>query len=77
MGKKTTEVISKLELAELRKDKSRLDWLADPANNIGNVQLPTDCVCRNPHSLRDAIDDAMGAAIGFPRTSAGGNFTIP
>lgn len=45
--------------AELGKDKQRLDWLANPANMIGNVQLPTHCVERNPHSLRDAIDDAM------------------
>ena len=43
----------------LRKDKSRLDWLADVNNTIGNVQLPRDIVERNLHSLRDAIDEAM------------------
>ena len=47
------------ELEELRKDKARLDWLADPSNMIGNVTLPTECVQRNPCSLRAAIDDAM------------------
>lgn len=40
-------------------DKRRLDWLGDPNNPIGCVQLPTACVERNLHSLRDAIDDAM------------------
>ncbi len=44
---------------KLRKDAERLDWLADPTNRIGNVQLPRECVERNPHSLRDAIDDAI------------------
>ena len=44
---------------ELLKDKSRLDWLADVNNNIGNVQLPRDIVERNLHSMRDAIDEAM------------------
>ena len=47
------------ENAELRKDKERLDWLADVNNDIGNVQLPRDIVERNLHSMRDAIDDAM------------------
>lgn len=47
------------EVQALRKDAKRLDWLADPENNIGNVQLPSECVERNTHSLRDAIDDAM------------------
>ena len=40
-------------------DMVRLDWLADRENEIGNVQLPTECVTRNLHSLRAAIDDAM------------------
>ena len=48
------------EIAELRKDCARLDWLADPGNNIGIVQLPIDCVKNNIHSLRAAIDAAMG-----------------
>jgi len=44
-------------------DSKRLDWLADPGNTIGNVQLPKDCVENNLHSLRDAIDAAMAADI--------------
>ena len=47
------------ELNDLRKDKARLDWLADVNNTIGNVQLPRDIVERNLHSMRDAIDEAM------------------
>lgn len=46
-------------IRELSADKARLDWLADPANGCGAVQLPTECVERNLGSLRDAIDDAM------------------
>ena len=48
------------EIERLQRDAARLDWLADVENTIGNVQLPTACVERNVHSLRDAIDDAMG-----------------
>ena len=44
---------------EARKDTVRIDWLADPDNAIGSVQLPTACVLENLHSLRDAIDAAM------------------
>jgi hypothetical protein len=40
-------------------DAEMLDWLADKSQTIGNVQLPTECVLRNPHSLRAAIEDAM------------------
>ena len=47
------------ELAELRKDKARLDWLADKNNEIGNVILPAHCVRNNLTSMRDAIDAAM------------------
>lgn len=47
------------ETGELEKDKARLDWLADPENQIGNVQLPTGAVMGNLHSLRAAIDAAM------------------
>jgi len=57
MNKHTQE-----ELDKLLKDKSRLDWLADANNTIGNVQLPRDIVERNLHSLRDAIDEAMDAS---------------
>lgn len=37
----------------------RLDWLADPANKIGSVILPTECVEQHLDSMRDAIDAAM------------------
>ena len=47
------------ENAELRKDKERLDWLADPAQNVGDLILLRDIVERNLHSMRDAIDEAM------------------
>jgi hypothetical protein len=50
------------ERAELVRDRERLDWLADPDNTIGNVQLPLKCVTANVHSLRDAIDAARGEA---------------
>ena len=42
-------------------DTVRLDWLADPANKIGSVSLPAECVERHLDSLRDAIDAAMQA----------------
>ena len=47
------------ENVELRKDKARIDWLADPAQNIGDLTLPRDIVERNLHSMRAAIDEAM------------------
>lgn len=47
---------------EQAKDTQRIDWLADVNNKIGNVQLPTACVEKNPHSLRAAIDAAMISA---------------
>ena len=47
------------ELNDLRKDKLRLDWLADVNNKIGNVSLPIAIVERNLSSLRDGIDEAM------------------
>ena len=47
------------ETIELKKDKARLDWLADKDQIIGNVQLPTECVRQNFESLRAAIDCAM------------------
>ena len=40
-------------------DTVRLDWLADPANKIGSVLLPAECVEQHLDSLRDAIDAAM------------------
>ena len=52
-------VLQSPEVQALKRDKERLDWLADPKNNLGKVQLPRICVERNPHSLRDAIDAAM------------------
>jgi len=46
-------------IRKLEEDKKRIDWLADKDNEIGNIQLPTECVESNLSSLRDAIDDAM------------------
>ena len=40
-------------------DTERIDWLADPANKIGSVILPTECVEQHLDSMRDAIDAAM------------------
>ena len=40
-------------------DTVRLDWLADPANKIGSVILPTECMEQHLDSMRDAIDAAM------------------
>ena len=40
-------------------DTARLDWLADHANKIGSVLLPTECVEQHLDSLRDAIDAVM------------------
>jgi len=40
-------------------DTARLDWLSDRDNDIGQVSLPRQCVERNLHSMRAAIDDAM------------------
>ena len=48
------------ERKDLVRDRERLDWLADPDNTTGNVQLPIKCVTSNVHSLRDAIDAARG-----------------
>lgn len=52
-------VLQSPEVQALKRDKERMDWLADPKNSIGNVQLPIDCVKNNLHSLRGAIDEAM------------------
>lgn len=46
-------------IAELQKDRARLDWLADVNNTIGNVQLPFECIEANLGSMRSAIDAAM------------------
>lgn len=54
---------SSAEVKELRKDKARLDWLADRENTVGNVTLPGVIVSRNLHSLRAAIDDAMAMQV--------------
>lgn len=51
--------ISAEEHAELLRDRARLDWLADPKQHLGNVQLPRVCVAENLDSLRGAIDAAM------------------
>ena len=47
------------ENADLRKDKLRLDWLADVNQTVGSVLLTTGIVERNLSSLRDALDEAM------------------
>lgn len=52
-------VLQSEQVQAWKKDAERLDWLADPNNSIGNVQLPTECVTENLHSLRAAIDAAM------------------
>ncbi|OFK85210.1 MULTISPECIES: hypothetical protein [unclassified Eikenella] len=53
-------VVARPEHLELipRPDTARLDWLADPANEIGKVILPGWC-SDEYDSLRDAIDAAM------------------
>ena len=51
------------DISELRKDKARLDWLADKNNEIGNVILPAHCARNNLTSMRDAIDAAMKEVI--------------
>jgi hypothetical protein len=40
-------------------DTELMDFLADPAQSVANVELPRHIVERNIHSLRDAIADAM------------------
>ena len=57
----------------LEADKKRLDWLADPSNHIGNVQLPTEAVMANPHSLRAAIDAAMEMTPNTPELRGAGS----
>ena len=52
-------VLQSAEVKTWKRDKERLDWLADPNNSFCSVHLPKTCVERNPHSLRDAIDEAM------------------
>lgn len=47
------------EVDDLQADKARLDWLADPKNNNGNVQLPIGAIQENLHCMRAAIDAAM------------------
>lgn len=49
------------EQDELRKDKARVDWLADLNNTRGQLLLPRRCVLENPDSMRAAIDAAMEA----------------
>lgn len=55
----------------LQRDARRLDWLADPAQSIGNVELPRACVEQNLHSLRAAIDCAMDVAPRGPQAQPG------
>ena len=50
-----TTAIPTAEYEQLKADAELLDWLSDKNQNIGNVELPTECVVQNLHSLRDAI----------------------
>ena len=54
-----TVKISRADYTALLADRARLDWLADPANHLGNVHLPAGAVEANLHSLRAAIDATM------------------
>jgi len=56
--KATKQFVSTI-MAPLQKDKTRLDWLADPSNHLANVQLPRAAVEANLDSLRHAIDATM------------------
>ena len=47
------------DIKRLRADEKRMDWLADKDNHIGKVELPTEYVMANMHSLRASIDMAM------------------
>ena len=58
-GKKSDFKGHQLTLAHTD-DTERLDWLADPTNEIGSVILPGWC-SDEYDSLRDAIDAAMQA----------------
>lgn len=53
-----TVKISRADYTSLLADRARLDWLADPANPLGNVQLPNGAVIANHHDMRAAIDAA-------------------
>lgn len=57
IGEQAAEIIECLAA-----DAIRIDWLADPSNHMGQVQLPSACVEQNLHSLRAAIDAAMALA---------------
>lgn len=60
IGRKTFDTgKTSAEWDAMEADKRRLDWLADPNNKIGNVQLPVGAVMENISSLREAIDAAM------------------
>lgn len=57
---RTREITALLDhIDAIKADTTRIDWLADKDNAIGNVQLPAACVHANLHSLRGAIDMAM------------------
>lgn len=52
-------VLQSEQVRAWKKDAERLDWLADPNNSIGNVQLPAQCIRDHLDSMRAAIDVAM------------------
>lgn len=49
------------EIIRLRYDEARINWLDDPSNASGLVQLPRECVRMHPRDLRAAIDAAMAS----------------
>lgn len=52
------------EITRLRRDELRMDWLAHPDNQAGQVLLPRDCVEAHPDDMRAAIDTAMARSEG-------------
>lgn len=52
------EVALRVEVDELRKDRERLDWLADEHQTIDRIDR-VGCNWCEGESLRDAIDQAM------------------
>jgi len=48
---------------ELKADRARLDWLADPKNDQGQISLPYAAVKAGHGDMRAAIDAAMQSEI--------------
>jgi len=47
------------KIAELEKDKAKLDWLADTEQYISNIQPDVDSIQCKRDALRHALNDAM------------------